>query len=307
MDIAIIDLGTITFNLLICKIHTLNTDKYKILHSQKIVTRIGAEGIIAGRITPEAFERSKTALRFFKSYINSFNCQKTVVIGTSMLRNANNSTEFSQFVQSIIQSPVRIISGKEEAEYIFKGCSLAYNWKIDTALIIDIGGGSNECILTQGKKILWMQSFENGMQRLFHTFNPQYPIPPTTLAEIEQEIETAFAPLFALCKEHNPTKIIGASGPFDVFRSKLVPHTPTTDTYTRIPIAPFIALHQELINSSIEDIARSLGVDANRAPMIPLASIITYKLITHIQDVDIIQSAFSLKEGVIQEIIQETL
>ena len=61
--------------------------------------------------------------------------EKIKLIGTSALRNAKNSDIFCQRAKNEIGFDIEIISGEQEAEYIFLGNNLAYNWENKTALI----------------------------------------------------------------------------------------------------------------------------------------------------------------------------
>ena len=60
MQIAIIDLGTNTFNLLITEVNENN--QYTIILEDKYPSKIGKGGINKNTITPEAFERGFKAL-----------------------------------------------------------------------------------------------------------------------------------------------------------------------------------------------------------------------------------------------------
>ena len=63
MRVAVIDLGTNTFNLLIAELNSVNFD---VLHSDKVGVAIGMGGINENRISDDAWERSLNALISFK-------------------------------------------------------------------------------------------------------------------------------------------------------------------------------------------------------------------------------------------------
>ena len=105
----------------------------------------------------------------FKSTLNTLSVKKILAFGTSALRVANNGAEIIQKIITETGIETCIISGEEEATYIYEGVASAM--KIDQkSLIVDIGGGSVEFIIGNEKEIFWKQSFEIGGQRLLEKF-----------------------------------------------------------------------------------------------------------------------------------------
>jgi exopolyphosphatase / guanosine-5'-triphosphate,3'-diphosphate pyrophosphatase len=74
------------------------------------------------------------------------------VVATSAVRTAENKIEFLEQISENSGWMVRLISGEKEAEMIFEGVLLAFNEFKNPALILDIGGGSNELIVAPSKK-----------------------------------------------------------------------------------------------------------------------------------------------------------
>ena len=77
---------------------------------------------------------------------------------------------------------VKVISGEKEAELIFMGVLLAFQNLDQPAVILDIGGGSNELILAQNRDVIWKESQPAGMARVINRFELSDPI---TKDEIE--------------------------------------------------------------------------------------------------------------------------
>lgn len=303
MNVAIIDLGTNTFNLLICNIQQ---NSYSIIYNGKTAPKMGKGGIQLGIITPDAFERSIEAIRELLIKINEHNCTKIYAIGTSALRNAKNASSFTNKIEELFKIKIEIISGLQEAEYIFWGNSLAYNWGDSTALILDIGGGSNECIICTNSKILWKHSFENGMQRIISKISPSYPYTEKDKQEISIFLEDSFKLLIEKSKEYSIDILIGSSGPFDTYRDILDFETKEkTIPYYEISHEQINALYNTLINSSLEEISNIPQMDAARIEMLPIASSIINYIITNIHFNQIIQSSYSLKEGVLYTLLNK--
>jgi exopolyphosphatase/guanosine-5'-triphosphate,3'-diphosphate pyrophosphatase len=141
MKIAILDLGTNTFNLLIAE--TPDDKELKIIHSSKHPVKLGKGGITRKIITEDAFARGLSAIDNQYEIINQFNVEKVYAFATSAIRDAGNGKDFIRKVKDRFSLYVNIIPGEREAELIYKGVRLSYNPGDKKVLILDIGGGSN--------------------------------------------------------------------------------------------------------------------------------------------------------------------
>ena len=121
--------------------------------------------------------------------------EKVLAFGTSALRNAKNGAEIISRIKSTHRIDTQIISGDEEAGYIYKGVNLALHLGKEKSLIIDIGGGSVEFIIGNGEEIFWKQSFEIGAQRLLERFQKHDPILPSEIDEINLYFQERLVPL----------------------------------------------------------------------------------------------------------------
>src|SRR6516225_3806956 len=118
MKIAIIDMGTNTFHLLVAEI---GNNDFKKLLDERVPVKIGVGGINQGIITEPALDRAIVALKDFKRNADKMKVEKTLAFGTSALRNARNCNEIVSKIKEATSIETRIISGDEEASYIYKG------------------------------------------------------------------------------------------------------------------------------------------------------------------------------------------
>lgn len=220
MRIAVLDLGTNTFNLLI--VDLLPNGIPQRIFNEKLAPKIGLGGINSHIITPDAFERGIHSLEIQKQIIKTYNPDKTYIFGTSALRNATNANDFIAAVRDELGLEIHIISGNREAELIYHGNKLAVNLGKEIVLILDIGGGSNEFILANDEQIFWKQSFEIGVSRLLQLFKPQDPFCVDDVNKIEEYIDSKLQPLYAAFSMYPATFLIGSSGAFDTFRDMIV-------------------------------------------------------------------------------------
>lgn len=304
MNVAIVDLGTNTFN---CCVVSLNKNQFTKLLDFNEFPQLGAKGVAYGIISDDAMERGIKSLKIIRQRIEEFHCEKIKLIGTSALRNAKNSNVFCQRAKKEVGFDIEIILGEQEAEYIFLGNNLAYDWDNKTALILDIGGGSNECIICKHNTILWKHSFECGMQRIVSKFGLCHPYDDETKKNIIDYLTEKFELLEYQLAQYNIDIFIGSSGAFDVFRSiyfaqkgEFNPNSSSEE----IPIPDFLNIIDYLTNHSLENIQSMKGMDLDRAELLPIAGIIASFFISRYKLPRLVQSSYSLKEGVIHTMME---
>jgi len=150
MIIAIIDLGTNTFNLLIVEVSDDNS--HKPLFKTKISVKLGEGGINRNFIAPKAFERGIKAMKKHAQSIKKFKASKIVAFATSAIRSASNGGLFIETTKKEVGIDIKILSGNQEAEYIYYGVCQALSLEVDNAsLIMDIGEGAMNLSLPTSK------------------------------------------------------------------------------------------------------------------------------------------------------------
>jgi exopolyphosphatase/guanosine-5'-triphosphate,3'-diphosphate pyrophosphatase len=208
--VAVIDLGTNTFNLLIAKISEKDFD---VLHSEKSGVALGMGGINSNFIAKEAFDRGVACMKNFKEVCNQFSVEEIKAIGTSALRDATNNSDFLVEVKLQTGIEIEIVSGDREAELIYQGVSWFYEFT-EKAVIMDIGGGSTEFIFADRSGILLKKSFNIGVSRIYQEFEFSDPYLPSDIEKIEQFLEREVGDFF---ENQDCNILIGASGSFETF------------------------------------------------------------------------------------------
>ncbi|MEM9895257.1 MAG: exopolyphosphatase [Bacteroidota bacterium] len=302
MKIAVIDMGTNTFHLLIAKV---TKDTHSILSRERLAVKIGEKGINKNEITPSAWQRGLTALHTFKRKMEQEQIKHVFATATSAVRNAQNGQAFANQILNETGIEVDIISGKREAELIYLGAQKAISFENDHHLVMDIGGGSIEFIIGDGEKIHWLQSFEIGGQRLVELFHHHDPIITDEIAALENHFEKNLQPLFAACEKHRPVDLVGCSGTFDTL-SDIYCRENNIEIDHNIPERPFTkeafeAIHEQLITFTKAERLAIPGMIEMRVEMIVVASILINYLTKRLSFSKVRVSSFALKEGILFE------
>ena len=301
-SIAIIDMGTNTFHLLVAE---LSERSYRIIHRERVAVKIGMDGINDGRITEEGANRALEALRNFKSTIQSLSVKNVLAFGTSALRHAKNGVDVIEKIKSETGIETRIISGDEEATYIYEGVRSAMKLGDQKSLIVDIGGGSVEFIIGNENEIFWKQSFEIGGQRLLEKYQKHDPILREEIMELDNLFLQSLRQLFIAMEDHQPQTLIGSSGTFDTLseihcvKNNMIwqdnPETPLT-------INSFYEIFAEFKNKNRAERLLIPGMIEMRVDMIVVACCLIKFLLTNFTFSNLRVSSYSLKEGVLASI-----
>jgi exopolyphosphatase/guanosine-5'-triphosphate,3'-diphosphate pyrophosphatase len=299
--IAVMDLGTNTFHLLIVE----GTDE--VVHEHESV-KLGEGGINKGFIIPAAFERGIKTMQRFNELITKNQVKKIRAIATSALRSAANGQNFIDDVKELTGINIEIIDGDMEAAFIYRGIKAAGCLSKQNSLIIDIGGGSVEFIICNEARILWKQSFEIGAARLMDTFHRTDPIPPESITALNLYLEDSLKDLFAATSKYTIENIIGSSGVFESYAEviELAKGHPFDLKKTKryeFDQDDLLTLIERIVNSSHQERLITKGIIPIRIDMIVTASLLTRFVMEKLGITKVVMSTNSLKEGVLAELM----
>ncbi|MEP0368990.1 MAG: Ppx/GppA phosphatase family protein [Cyclobacteriaceae bacterium] len=306
MRIAVIDMGTNTFHLMIVDVMD---GEWKIIYREKTAVRIGKDGINQGKITQEAEQRALDSLIKFKEVIAAEKVNKVFATATSAIRNAKNGQDIVARILEETGIEVNVISGLQEAEHIYYGVKKAMDIGSDPALIMDIGGGSIEFIIGNSSEIFWKQSFEIGGQRLVEKFHRHDPIQSNEVDELKVYLETQLQELFDAYNQYKPETLIGSSGTFDTLSDIFLLSSGKIrqENLTEYPlsIGAFHEILEDIRAKNREQRLEIPGMIPLRVDMIVVACVLIAFIIEKLQIKNIRVSAYALKEGVLLSTIQD--
>jgi exopolyphosphatase / guanosine-5'-triphosphate,3'-diphosphate pyrophosphatase len=298
--IAIIDMGTNTFHLLLAEVGTAG---YRILLRDHEAVKIGMEGINDGFITESACQRALQAMEKFRKTIDENPVSTVYAFGTSALRNAKNGPALAEEIKSLTGISIQIISGDQEADLIFAGVKAALDLGNDINLVMDIGAGSVEFIIGDHSNIYWKQSFEIGGQRLLERFQKHDPISPEEIQELDIFFEKSLRPLLDAIGKFRPNVLVGSSGTFDTLSDIFSVRQGIARTFeeaeTPLSFDGFYEIYHELLQKNRSERMKIEGMIALRVDMIVVACcLIRFVLEKHSFE-RVRVSTYSLKEGVL--------
>lgn len=305
MRIAIIDLGTNTFNLLVAE--RIAEGRLAVLHSDERAVFLG-RNMVQGAISPEATERAVEVLHAFHARARAEGSQRIQGFGTSALRSATNADAFIARVQRELGFDVSVIPGEEEAELILLGARQAVNFTTKPMLVMDIGGGSIEFILATDKSLMWKRSFELGATRLLERFRPSDPMTVEEHFRIAAYLDAQLEPLYAVMDRHWPTTLVGSAGSFDTLASMIALEQGNADSESThsVTSTEFGSFGEHWMFSTRSERSARREIPSYRVDTFPIALIAMERLLA--QGIEEIRwSRYALKEGAAWRFLQEGL
>jgi exopolyphosphatase/guanosine-5'-triphosphate,3'-diphosphate pyrophosphatase len=139
-----IDLGSNTFRLLVADCYTKKLD----VQAKKLATVGLGRGLKEnGLLQHDAMQTGFAVLHNFRKILDQYQPKAIGVCGTEALRQAQNSRFFLKKAEEILQHPVNIITGEEEARLSLAGALSGQRQFFSfPLLLVDVGGGSTEMV-----------------------------------------------------------------------------------------------------------------------------------------------------------------
>ena len=168
MKLAAIDIGSNAARLLIDEVIENNGAKPEFVKVVlvRVPLRLGFDVFEKGKISEEKIGKIIKTIKAYKLLLDVYEVEHLKTAATSAMRDAANGKEIIRRVREETGITINIISGQEEATYIYEN-HVAENLKKDESyLYIDVGGGSTELTFFSDGKLVAKESFDIGTIRL---------------------------------------------------------------------------------------------------------------------------------------------
>jgi exopolyphosphatase/guanosine-5'-triphosphate,3'-diphosphate pyrophosphatase len=299
--VAVIDLGSNTFHLLIATL--ISPHEFEIEYKEAHFVKLASEGIEKIGETP--FRKGIEIMNLFAKKCRDYCVSQIEAIGTEALRRAENAPQFLQEVFDQTGINVQIISGDDEAMLIAKGVGLAIPFLEEKVLIMDVGGGSVEFILSEKGNTIWAKSFPVGIAILYRYFHKSEPISPVEIHQLRGFLETSLSPLLDILKIYPAKHLVGASGTFDVLEDFLSEVSIKNKFASTVEVFQVLPLMKEIVHKSIHERKQYKQIPDTRVEMIVAALILIEYILIAGNFSRLTFSSYAMKEGILQNMMDD--
>lgn len=297
MNIAVIDIGTNTVLLLIAGIDS-SGNITPLVYEQRI-PRLGTGVDASKNLSMQSMQRVVQVLREYRSTMDTFTLDCTVVCGTSAVRDALNRDEFIALVRRETGFEIEVLSGGEEALWTYRG-AISGVPGISRATVVDIGGGSTEITVGDTVSVAERVSLDIGSVRLTERF---FKHDPPTHPELEKAIEVIENELVKAARFNFPgTTLIGVAGTatslaiLDQGIKEFNIHAVTNYT---LKLDTVYGLLRTLRSMTVEKILNLSHIMEGRADVITAGVLILREVMAHYEFKEMIVSERGVRYGLV--------
>jgi exopolyphosphatase/guanosine-5'-triphosphate,3'-diphosphate pyrophosphatase len=168
VKLAAIDIGSNACRLLITEVIPEPKGKLNFVKESlvRVPLRLGFDVFERGEISDHRIDKLVKTIKSYKLLLDVYEVKYLKACATSAMRDASNSKEIIQQVKQETGIEIKVISGQEEASYIYEN-HIAENMSSEESyLYIDVGGGSTELTFFSDGKLVAKDSFNIGTIRL---------------------------------------------------------------------------------------------------------------------------------------------
>lgn len=168
MKLAAIDIGSNAARILISDALFDKQNKVEFIKSNliRIPLRLGFDVFENGFISENKSEKLIATIKAFKHLMNVYDVQHLKACATSAMRDAKNAAPILNKIKEETGIEIEVISGQDEASYIYENHIAENMNKDESYLYIDVGGGSTELTFFSDGKMVFKESFNIGTIRL---------------------------------------------------------------------------------------------------------------------------------------------
>jgi exopolyphosphatase / guanosine-5'-triphosphate,3'-diphosphate pyrophosphatase len=207
--VAAVDLGSNSFHLIIARVLG---DQLTVLDRLREPVRIAAGLDTAGNLDERALERLYATLERFHERLKELPSKRVRAVGTDTFRRVKQPKDLLARASAALGVPIEVLPGGEEARLIYLGVAHEEPAIDGRRLVLDIGGGSTECILGKRFSPLLKDSLAMGCVNFTQRFFADGELTRKAFKRAEVAAALEFEPLARRYQEAGWEDCVGASG-----------------------------------------------------------------------------------------------
>ena len=161
MRVAVIDMGTNSTRLLVADVED---GRVREVARDSTVTRLGRGVDTSGQLANEAIEDVCAVVARYIGVYEELGADRVDAVATSAVRDADNREMFLAELRERFAIDARILDGATEARLTYLG-AWADRHAQERTLVVDIGGGSTELVVGEGREVSAYASLQVGTVR----------------------------------------------------------------------------------------------------------------------------------------------
>jgi len=298
--IAAIDVGSNSVRQIVADVSP--TGQIRVVDEMKTMPRLGEGLELTGALGQTALDAAVAAVQRMVVLARQLSAERIEIVATSAVRDASNSHEFTSRVREGTGIDVRVLSGEQEALLCFRSALAHFDLGSGRSLVMDIGGGSLELVLSKDGLIERMASMPFGAVRLTERFlSPT--VKPKGVRQLREFVRDGLRRAVPV-KDWRGTRVIGSGGTFTNLaaivshRQGVAVRSTHGTRVTRVELEHVLDWMQRL---APEERAQVQGLNPARAGIIVAGLATAAEVLARFDARDLLTSSYGIREGLLLE------
>ncbi len=303
LRLAAIDVGSNSIHMVIAQADA--DGGMTALWRMKEMVGLGRISFPSKNLSDEAIERAVGALSRFALAARQRQCEKIITVATSAIREADNGGAFVERAKRETGLFVRVVSAREEARLIYLAVRHALPLEGEAALIVDIGGGSVEFIVGDGRRAGLLESRKLGAARMTARFVHGDPIDDADRKALLAHYDSQLRPLARQILAAKPARVVATSGTMENLAAMC--GSTGRDGIVTIERARLDKLVNQLVKSTSAQRADIPGLDGQRRDQIVAGALLARDLFERLDIPSMRMCGAALREGILLDYLSRHL
>jgi phosphohistidine phosphatase SixA len=303
--LGVLDMGSTSFHLLVAD--ATRAGRLSPVDRERMWLRLGAVIATRTHIPGDVCERAVETAAWLRRKAARFGAERVIPVATAALREADNGAELAGRIGEVVGTPVRILSGEEEARLMFSAFRRRVLMPRGASLGVDLGGGSMELAVGDDREILCEATLPLGVARLHQELVRDDPMRRRELRAVCERVRERVLPLRGRLLAHGPKLCIAAGGSaralgyLAVSLRGLRPVQSVNELV--LPVDELRVMAEILSGTAQRDRLRMPGLRRRRAELLPTGALILLTLAEALGLEAYTLTDWGLREGVLLEAI----
>lgn len=297
--IAAIDVGTNSIHMIIAEARS--GGRYRIIDREKEMVQLGRASLDGQPLTESAIERAVATLARMNGLAKRWEVDEMHAVATSAVREAPNRREFLRRVKDETGLRIRVISGEDEADYIYRAVRSAVEIGGSTALCVDVGGGSTEFIVGTDEEVFLTASEPLGSLRLSQQFSLIDRASPADIEACRRHVRERAGRVAKQVRRIGIDLAIGTSGTIQTLAA-ITSEDAAAGTHGLKPLErdKLSALLPELASLTTAERAQKFDIDETRAATLVGGAVAIEEILALIEAPRLLACPVAMREGIIE-------
>ncbi len=297
-----IDIGSHKLKMKI--VETNSEGEVRILETADLLIPLGRDTFNDGKLSFESVKKTCEAIQGFKRLMTDYGVKEWRIVATSAIREASNRDFMIDRIRLLTGFDAEIINNSQEKFLIYK----AIKWQLNNSetiktqeptLILNIGAGSIQLLLTENNLLVSSQSLKIGALRIKESISKLEKHTLNFTRVLEEYIEAHIESVEYLKSSNEITNFVLVSAEFEQLLTVLGLVVP--QRVMALDKARFNEIYEKILTMTTQSIAESYGLSLAEAELFVPALILIRKFFEKTSHKKIIIPNVSLVDGMIVE------